>query len=82
MQKLAAIATTRMFVSADTGPMHLASATPVPTVGLFQTSDPTLYGPLKQQDLVVDVRDCPPWLAAQKCHALWRLATSQTYATA
>jgi heptosyltransferase III len=78
----AAIATTRLFVSADTGPMHLASATPVPTVGLFQTSDPTLYGPLKQNDLVVDVRDCPPWLAAQKCHALWRLATSETHATA
>jgi len=78
----AAIATTRMFVSADTGPMHLASATPVPTVGLFQTSDPTLYGPLKQDDLVVDVRDCPPWLAAQKCQAHWRLATDRTYATA
>ena len=78
----AAIATTRMFVSADTGPMHLASATPVPTVGLFQTSDPTLYRPLKKDDLVVDVTDCPPWLAAQKCDALWRLATSEIYATA
>jgi hypothetical protein len=71
----AAIATTRMFISADTGPMHLASATPVSTVGLFQSSDPTLYRPLKKNDLVVDARDCPPWLAAQKCHALWRVAT-------
>jgi heptosyltransferase-3 len=70
----AAIATTRMFISADTGPMHLASATPTPTVGLFRTSDPTLYRPLKTNDLVVDVRNCPPWLVAQKCHALWRLA--------
>jgi ADP-heptose:LPS heptosyltransferase len=78
----AAIATTRMFVSADTGPMHLASATPVPTVALFQASDPTLYRPLKQNDLVVDVKDCPPWLAAQKCHAHWRLATSETHAIA
>jgi hypothetical protein len=76
----AAIATTRMFISADTGPMHLASATQVPTVGLFKTSDPTLYRPLKQNDLVVDARDCPPWLAAQKCHALWRLAPNPTYA--
>jgi len=78
----AAIAATRMFISADTGPMHLASATPTPTVGLFQTSDPTLYRPLKANDLVVDVRNCPPWLAAQKCHALWRLAPRSKYATA
>jgi hypothetical protein len=78
----AAIATTRMFISADTGPMHLASATAVPTVGLFRTSDPTLYRPLKSNDLVVDVRDCPPWLAAQKCHAHWRLAPRSSYITA
>lgn len=70
----AAIATTRMFVSADTGPMHLASATSVPTVALFRASDPTLYRPLKKSDLVIDVRDCPPWLAAQQCHAVWRLS--------
>jgi Glycosyltransferase family 9 (heptosyltransferase) len=70
----AAIATTRMFVSADTGPMHLASATPVPTVALFRASNPILYRPLKNSDLVIDVRDCPPWLAAQQCHAVWRLS--------
>lgn len=70
----AAIATTRMFISADTGPMHLASATPVPTVALFRASDPILYRPLKNNDLVIDVRDCPPWLAAQHCHAVWRLS--------
>jgi heptosyltransferase III len=78
----AAIAATRMFISADTGPMHLASATPTPTVGLFQTSDPTLYQPLKTNDLVLGARDCPPWLAAQKCHALWRLAPRSRYAAA
>lgn len=78
----AAISTTRMFISADTGPMHLASATSTPTVGLFQTSDPALYGPLKSNDLVIDVRDCPPWLAAQKCHALWRLAPRASFVTA
>lgn len=78
----AAIATTGMFISADTGPMHLASATQVTTVGLFQTSTPALYRPLKANDLVIDVRDCPPWLAAQKCHALWRLSPSAAYAAA
>jgi len=78
----AAMATARMFISADTGPMHLASATSVPTVGLFRTSEPILYGPLKSNDLVVDARDCPPWLAAQKCHAHWRLAPRPSYITA
>lgn len=78
----AAIAATRMFISADTGPMHLASATTVPTIGLFRTSDPSLYRPLKNNDLVVDARDCPPWLAAQKCHAHWRLAPRSSYITA
>jgi hypothetical protein len=78
----AAISTTRMFVSADTGPMHLASATPVPTVALFQASDPALYRPLKSIDLVIDARDCPPWLAAQHCHAVWRLASKPAYKTA
>jgi len=38
----AAIATTRLFISADTD-MHLASATPVPTIALFRASDPILY---------------------------------------
>ena len=78
----AAIAATRMFISADTGPMHLASATHVTTVGLFQTSNPALYRPLKPNDLVIDVRDCPPWLAAQKCHALWRLSPTSAYVAA
>jgi heptosyltransferase I len=38
----ATIAATRMFISADTGPMHLASSTAVPTVALFCASDPQL----------------------------------------
>ncbi len=70
----AAIATTRLFISADTGPMHLASATPVPTIGLFRASEPILYRPLKNSDFVIDARVCPPWLAAQHCHAMWRLS--------
>ena len=38
----ATIAATRRFISADTGPMHLASSTAVPTVALFCASDPVL----------------------------------------
>lgn len=70
----AAIAATRLFISADTGPLHLAGTTAVPTIGLFQASDPALYGPLKPCDLVLDTRRCPPEEAAQHCHQLWHRA--------
>ncbi|HTT02247.1 MAG TPA: glycosyltransferase family 9 protein [Steroidobacteraceae bacterium] len=67
----AAIATTRLFISADTGPMHLASATATPTVALFCASDPALYGPLKPCDLALDATQCSPREVAQRCARLW-----------
>jgi hypothetical protein len=68
----AAIAATRMFISADTGPMHLASSTAVPTVALFCASNPVLYGPLKPVDLVINIAESSPRLVAQRCHRVWR----------
>lgn len=68
----AAIGATRMFISADTGPMHLASSTPVPTVALFRASNPTLYGPLKDTDTVINITDSTPQLVARHCHRLWQ----------
>jgi heptosyltransferase III len=68
----AAMASTRMLVSADTGPMHLASSTSVPTVALFQATDPTLYGPLKPTDLAIDITASTPQLVAQRCQQIWR----------
>jgi ADP-heptose:LPS heptosyltransferase len=67
-----AIAATRMFISADTGPMHLASSTAVPTVGLFCASNPVLYGPLKPVDLAINIAESTPSLVAQRCQRLWR----------
>jgi heptosyltransferase III len=67
-----AIAATRMFISADTGPMHLASSTAVPTVALFCASDPVLYGPLKPNDLAINIAESTPGLVAQRCQRLWR----------
>jgi heptosyltransferase-3 len=67
----AAIAATRMFISTDTGPMHLASTTAVPTVGLFLASDPGLYGPLKPQDLGINISRHSPRQVAQVCQRLW-----------
>jgi ADP-heptose:LPS heptosyltransferase len=68
----AAIASMRMFVSTDTGPMHLASSTPVPTVALFRASDPLQYGPLKPTDLSIDVGSVSPSEAARLCQRIWQ----------
>jgi heptosyltransferase III len=55
------------FVCADTGPMHLASASGVPTIGLFHTSDPVQYAPYGPRDLVLDLRRLGPEQAALRC---------------
>jgi len=68
----AAMGEMRMFISADTGPMHLASSTAMPTVGLFCASDPALYGPLKPSDLALDARHHSPAMLAQLCYQHWR----------
>jgi ADP-heptose:LPS heptosyltransferase len=67
----AAIAATRMFISTDTGPMHLASTTAVPTVALFLASDPGLYGPLKPEDVAIMVAGCSPEEVALRCQRIW-----------
>lgn len=41
----AVIANCTLFIGADSGVMHLASAALTPTVGLFQVTDPAVYGP-------------------------------------
>jgi ADP-heptose:LPS heptosyltransferase len=66
---------TRLFISADTGPMHLASSTSVPTVALFQATDPSLYGPLKATDLAIDITQSTPQLVAQRCQRIWQERT-------
>jgi heptosyltransferase-2 len=52
---------TRVFVSNDSGPMHVASALGVPTVGIFGSTDPSLTGPSGAAAKVVRrVTDCSP----------------------
>ena len=43
----------RLFVSGDTGPLHLASAFGVPVVGIFGPTDPARNGPFGDGDIVV-----------------------------
>jgi ADP-heptose:LPS heptosyltransferase len=42
-----------VFVTPDTGPMHLAAAVGTPVVGIFGPSDPARYGPLSDRARVV-----------------------------
>jgi len=78
----AAIAATRLFISTDTGPMHLASSTAVPTVGLFLASDPGLYGPLKPDDLALDIGQLAPGEVALRCQQVWKAAGLERSAAA
>ena len=51
----------RLFLSADTGPMHLASAVGAPVVALFGPKDPALYGPyFGPSEIVEKPLDCRP----------------------
>lgn len=45
------------FICADTGPMHLASASLVPVIALFNATSPDLYGPLGKSDKVIQIND-------------------------
>jgi heptosyltransferase III len=61
-----------MFISADTGPMHLASSTAMPTVALFCASEPALYAPLKPCDLALDAAHHSPDALARLCYQHWQ----------
>jgi ADP-heptose:LPS heptosyltransferase len=51
----ALLAKLELFVTSDTGPMHLAAAVGTPVVALFGPADPRRYGPLVHQRRVVRV---------------------------
>jgi heptosyltransferase III len=48
------IANTQLFIAADNGVMHLASASGVPTVGLFSVTDENIYGPYNSKSFSVN----------------------------
>lgn len=55
-----------VFVSADCGVMHLASASGVPTIGIFSITDPQDWGPYGPHDRAVDARGLTPAQTAGK----------------
>lgn len=51
----------RLFVAADTGPLHLACAVGAPVLGLYGPTDPERNGPFSRADVVVRRRpSCAP----------------------
>ena len=52
------IASTSFFIGADSGVMHLASASKTPTFGLFSVSDPKMYAPYNTNSFAIDTNLC------------------------
>jgi ADP-heptose:LPS heptosyltransferase len=66
---IALVARTDLFLSIDTGPMHLAAALGVPTVGLFGPTNPRHHGPWGEPGRSVVLRTgipCSPCAKPQR----------------
>jgi len=50
---LGLLSLSNIFITVDSGPMHLASLLRIPTVGLFGAETPTLYAPLNERATVL-----------------------------
>lgn len=53
----AVIANTSIFIGADSGIMHLASASKIPVVGLFNVTNPKKYRPYNNNSIAIDTTD-------------------------
>jgi len=51
------IANSALFIGADSGIMHLASASQAPTVGLFSITNPAAYGPYGNKSIGISTTD-------------------------
>jgi len=57
-----------IFIGADSGIMHLASAAHAPTVGLFSVTDPVTFGPYSPKSTSINTNEGTPddWIAIIK----------------
>lgn len=69
----AVIANTDVFVGADSGMMHLASAAQTPVVGLFSITDPARYGPYGNDSVAIDTKQTVPADCVAAVEAILRL---------
>ena len=52
-----------VFIGNDSGPMHLAAAVGIQTIGLYGPGDPTRFGPVGEKCQTIRMKpDCPPCL--------------------
>ena len=51
------LANCALFIAADNGVMHLASAVNIPTVGLFKVTDETVYGPYNDKSFSINTNN-------------------------
>jgi heptosyltransferase-2 len=66
-QLLGLISQATLFISNDSGPMHMANALRVPVVGIFGPTDPEVTGPFEQPSRVIK-KDVSCWPCAyRKC---------------
>jgi len=80
-QFMALLARSDVFITNDSGPMHVASALGVPTVALFGSTDPELTGPLGEEALVIrhDI-ECSPCFERECRYGHYRCLTGITAA--
>jgi len=49
-----------LYISADTGPLHLATASKAKVIALFNKTDAKTYGTLNKKDLTIDINNKTP----------------------
>ncbi len=60
-QFIALLSRLKVFITNDSGPMHISAALGVPTLAIFGSTDPTLTGPLgKTTKVMIKKIDCSP----------------------
>ena len=57
-----------MYISADTGPLHLASASKAHSVALLNKTSPKIYGLLGKEDVTLDINSLTPKDVAAICY--------------
>ncbi len=57
---MAVIASCRLFITNDSGPMHIADALNVPVIALFGSTDPRVTGPSTQSVVIQNQVACSP----------------------
>ncbi len=69
VEMLALARASRVVVSGDTGPLHLAAAVGTPVVGLFGPTPPARNGPWSPRDAVVSAHDACACVFRRQCTA-------------